>query len=110
MGLALQRRRDIGNGDVDGSLRLISNSETATIHYLVLLSDFAAQAPPVRHPSLRGERVLMVYRTRDATDGAQFFDRLSKWQQYFKSTGAAQVCALDITTLTESSISTCLQH
>jgi hypothetical protein len=110
IGLALQQRHDVGNGDIDGALRLISNGETATASYLVVLSNFEDQAPVGTGRSLRGERVLMVYRARDAIDGAHFFERVNKWQEYFKSTGAVQVCALDITTLTDSAISTCLQR
>ena len=109
MGLALEQRHEMGNGDIGGSLRLIGGSETTTTRYLVILSDFATQAPTPTNPSLQGERVLMAYRTRAATDGQSFFDGLNKWQQYFRAMGAAHVCALDIATLTDSSISTCLE-
>jgi len=109
MGLALQERHDGGNGDIDGTLRLISESEPAPTRYTVLLSDFATPAPSATTQSLQGERILMVYRARAATDGAQFFKRLAGWQQYLEHTGAVHVCALDITTLTESVISTCVK-
>jgi hypothetical protein len=109
-GLALQSRGGIGNGDIDGSLRLITNGETAMTRALVLLSDVAAAAPSgVPAPFLKGEHVLMIYRASTAADSGQFFDRLHSWHEYFKKTGAAKVCALDITTLTESAIGHCLQ-
>jgi hypothetical protein len=109
MGLALQQQPGVGNGDIDGGLRLISDSETATTRYLILLSNFTTPAPSITNQSLGGEHILIVYSARTATDGAMFFDRLAKWQQYFKGSGATSVCALDITTLTESAVSTCAQ-
>jgi hypothetical protein len=108
MGIALQKQNDGGRGDIDGALRLITDSETAPSRYLVLLSDFLTPPPGVADTPLRGEQVLLVYRAGTTPDGAGFFDRLRKWQQYFKSTGAVSVCALDITTITESAINTCM--
>lgn len=107
-GLALQQRQAVGRGDVDGALRLITNSDAAAKKYLVLLSDFSASAPKILNTSIRGEHVVMVYRATNSTDGSQFFDRLAKWQEYFKNTGATRVCAVDITTLTESVVNSCL--
>ena len=110
MGLALHQRQNIGNGDIDGTLRLISNSDSASARYLVLLSDFANQPPSTAKSSLGGNRILLVYRATAAIDGAQFFDRLARWQEYFKASGVTQVCALDVATLTDSAIGDCLQR
>ena len=109
MGAALQKRNDGGKGDLDGALRLITDSETASNRYLVILSDFLMTPPGATDASLSGERVLMVYRAGTAPDGPEFFDRLRQWQQYFKSTGAVVACALDINTITESALTTCMQ-
>jgi hypothetical protein len=108
MGTALQKQNDGGRGDIDGTLRLVTDGETAPSRYLILLSDFLVPPPSLADTPLRGEQVLLVYRAESAPDGAGFFDRLRQWQQYFKSAGASNACALDITTITESAINTCM--
>lgn len=108
-GWALQSRQAVGNGDVDGALKLITNGYGGTNQYLILISEFNEPAPSLADLSLRGKRMLLVYRSRNAKSGSQFFDRLHQWQEFFRSIGAIRVCALDIMTLTESAVHRCLQ-
>jgi hypothetical protein len=107
-GFALLKRQDVGNGDIDGALRLIMNSETASRRYLIVLSSLSDVAPTQHNPSLLGATVLLVYQPSKQTDGATFFQRLDDWQGYFRRAGVAQVCALDLATLTEATIASCL--
>jgi hypothetical protein len=109
MGLALAARPDNSYGDLDGALRLISNSETTPHRYLILLSDFTSAAPATQNAKLAGEHVLLIYRTLTATDGQRFFQRLREWQSYFQRAGVRRVCTLDLMTLTEAGIRSCTE-
>jgi hypothetical protein len=108
-GIALQKGQHGGSGDIDGTLRLISDGQRASARYLVLLSDFTTTPPNVADSPLRGEQVIMIYSSASATDGALFFERIHKWQRYFENAHSARVCTLDIATLTESAIDSCMQ-
>jgi hypothetical protein len=107
-GIALLKQNARGQGDIDGTLRLVSDDERALRHYLVVMSDFATGPPAVSDFPLRGALVVMIYRAGIASDGEDFFDRVRTWQQYFKAAGASSVCATDITTVTESVIESCI--
>lgn len=109
-GHTLQQRADVGNGDIDGVLRLISDGESTPNRLLVLLSEFTYDPPPKPNPTISGERVVIGYSANNAQNGANFFQRLRRWEQYFKQSGATNVCALDLNSVTESTLSMCLQQ
>jgi len=109
-GRALQQKADVGNGDLDGTLRLISDGDSIPNRILVLMSEFNFEPPPSSNPALVGDRVLMAYSATDAQNGTNFFQRISNWERYFKNSGATSVCALDLGSFTESTVSMCLQQ
>ena len=109
-GHALQQKPDVGNGDLDGTLRLISQGDETPNRVLVILSEFNFDPPRKSNAAVAGTRVLIAYSTSDARSGANFFQRIAKWEQYFKSSGTSSVCTLDLNSLTESTVTMCLQQ
>lgn len=108
-GLALLQRQHPGSGDIDGSLRLITSGETATSRHIVLFSNFGHQPPSHGTTFLHGTNILMVYQPTERGQTAELMIRLAEWRGYFQRSGAATICALDLGTITESTITTCLQ-
>jgi hypothetical protein len=109
-GLALQQQSEVGDGDIDGVLRLVNDDKLDPSRFLILLSKFNFDPPPASNPAMNREQVVIVYTPPHSGKGGDFFRRISEWEQYFKKSGATNVCSLDLGTLTESTIEMCLQQ
>jgi hypothetical protein len=109
LGIATAQRQSTSNTNLDETLALITSTDTTTNRRLVVLSDFLNPPPTNTRTSLKTEHVLLIYRSSRATNSATFFERLKDWQEYFRRSGTEGVCALDINTLTPSTITSCLQ-
>ncbi len=100
--------------DLAGAVALAESGSQMEGHanHLFIVSDFvdAAGLPPGLQGSLRGARVVLVYRpaSKDGIDESGFMARIEGWRQLFLRSGAKSVCNMEMATLTSRSIRACL--
>lgn len=100
--------------DISGTVALAAENGRRVTgkKVIVIFSDFADDLPAGTRATtfeLSGERVVLLYRAQptDAADGNLLFERLKRWEELLKKSGAKDTCRVSIVGATSNTIASC---